>query len=178
MTARFRQGAGRLSLDYVRTLRRRGKPGAVEELPDPEALAAWITECSPIPVSTLPTPEQVAVAQDLREAVYGLLTGSDGAAGRRLVNAAAARPTPAPELDSAGGLRWRADDTVEATLSLVARDAVDLVSSPAIHRVRPCADPDCSALFLDSSRPGRRRWCSMDTCGNRAKKESLRARTG
>ncbi|MCL9761259.1 CGNR zinc finger domain-containing protein [Frankia sp. AiPa1] len=37
-----------------------------------------------------------------------------------------------------------------------------------------CAGPDCRALFLDGSRPGRRRWCSMNTCGNKAKKAALR----
>jgi predicted RNA-binding Zn ribbon-like protein len=59
---------------------------------------------------------------------------------------------------------------VEATLALVARDALDLVSSADLARVRPCSNPECQVLFLDSSRPGRRRWCSMGTCGNRAKK--------
>jgi len=43
-----------------------------------------------------------------------------------------------------------------------------------VTRVRDCANPHCGVLFLDSSRPGTRRWCSMDTCGNRAKKDTLR----
>jgi predicted RNA-binding Zn ribbon-like protein len=60
-------------------------------------------------------------------------------------------------------------------LSLLARDALDLVSSPALARVRRCADPTCGALFYDGSRPGHRRWCSMDVCGNRAKKQTLRS---
>jgi len=37
---------------------------------------------------------------------------------------------------------------------LIARDALDLVSSGAIGRVRHCADPTCRALFYDGSRPG------------------------
>ncbi|MCZ0991112.1 CGNR zinc finger domain-containing protein [Streptomyces diastatochromogenes] len=56
----------------------------------------------------------------------------------------------------------------------MARDALDLITSPALDRVRDCAGPTCGALFLDTSRPGTRRWCSMDTCGNRAKKQALR----
>jgi predicted RNA-binding Zn ribbon-like protein len=116
--------------------------------------------------------------------VYALLTAARGAAGagscpaaaRERVNRAASLPVPAPSLDAAGRVRWRADDPVSATLALVARDALDLASSAAIARVRECADPTCSALFLDGSRPGTRRWCSMDTCGNRAKKDALRAR--
>ena len=47
----------------------------------------------------------------------------------------------------------------------------------AIERVRECAGPECRALFLDTSRPGSRRWCSMDFCGNRVKKDAMRART-
>jgi predicted RNA-binding Zn ribbon-like protein len=37
------------------------------------------------------------------------------------------------------------------------------------ERVRGCANPDCILWFLDTSRPGTRRWCSMASCGNRDK---------
>ncbi|WP_131737743.1 CGNR zinc finger domain-containing protein [Actinomadura roseirufa] len=99
------------------------------------------------------------------------------AAARRTVNAAAALPVPAPRLDASGGLGWRAEDPAGAVLALVARDALDLVASAALGRVRTCAGSDCRALFVDDSRPGTRRWCSMNTCGNKAKKEALRERT-
>ncbi|GAA2297119.1 CGNR zinc finger domain-containing protein [Nonomuraea roseoviolacea subsp. roseoviolacea] len=36
-------------------------------------------------------------------------------------------------------------------------------------RVRPCAHPECILWFLDVSKNGSRRWCSMESCGNRAK---------
>jgi predicted RNA-binding Zn ribbon-like protein len=36
-------------------------------------------------------------------------------------------------------------------------------------RVRPCANPDCPFWFLDTTRSGTRRWCSMTACGNRLK---------
>ena len=51
----------------------------------------------------------------------------------------------------------------------VIQSAAELVTSPEISRVRQCAAPDCNWLFLDTSRGGRRRWCDMSTCGNRAK---------
>ena len=51
----------------------------------------------------------------------------------------------------------------------VIQSAADLVSSPDAARIRECDAPDCNWLFLDSSRGGRRRWCDMSTCGNRAK---------
>jgi predicted RNA-binding Zn ribbon-like protein len=88
----------------------------------------------------------------------------------------AAPPVPAPRMDPAGRLSWDAEDPVAATLSLLARDALDLVTSAAIERVHECADPKCGALFFDGSRPGTRRWCSMNTCGNKAKKHALRTR--
>lgn len=37
------------------------------------------------------------------------------------------------------------------------------------NRVRQCAHEDCVLYFIDSSKGGRRRWCSMETCGNKHK---------
>lgn len=189
---RFRQGAGRLCLDYLRTLRYRGTPAVLEELPDPAALAAWVRQCGPFGppgfrgVGAIAPPPAAAVteARAVREAVHALVTaarspegpGATAAADRDLLNRAAAHPVPTPRMSPAGDLEWTAADPVAATLSLVARDALDLATSPdLLARLRPCASPTCGALFLDHSRPGTRRWCSMDICGNRAKKATLRA---
>lgn len=180
---RFRAGSGRLCLDFVRTLRHRGTPDAVEELPDNTALLAWINQCGPVPAESAALGAATA-AQILREAVFTLVEAArpgrsehpDPRAvaidvARQLVNRAASAAVPVPVLGPDGQLRWRADDPVAATLSLVARDVLDLITSRALNRLRACANPDCGALFVDSSRPGMRRWCSMGTCGNRAKKE-------
>lgn len=181
-TPRFRQGAGRPCLDFVRTLRRRDTADAVEELPDAESLAAWIRQCAPCPAEAGDADAAlVGTAQELREAIHHLI-GSARAGrapdvrARERVNRAAAHAVPVPSLGPSGRLEWQADDPVRATLALVARDALDLLTSPALDRVRDCSGPTCGALFLDTSRPGNRRWCSMDTCGNRAKKEALRRR--
>jgi predicted RNA-binding Zn ribbon-like protein len=185
METRFRQGAGRLCLDFVRTLRLRGTPEAAEELPDGEALAAWIADFGPVTPKGGSTPGHVQVvqAQALREGIYELLAAArsgDGAgavqSARSRANRAAAEPVPQPRLDSAGQLRWTAAEPVTAVLALVARDALDLVTSPMLERVRDCANPDCGAIFLDASRPGTRRWCSMGTCGNQSKKAAFRTR--
>ena len=37
------------------------------------------------------------------------------------------------------------------------------------HRLKACADPECERFLLDRSRSIQARWCSMATCGNRAK---------
>lgn len=52
---------------------------------------------------------------------------------------------------------------------VVARDAVELLTSDELPRVRQCASETCAWLFLDTSRNRSRRWCDMRSCGNRAK---------
>lgn len=57
-----------------------------------------------------------------------------------------------------------------------AADALVQVELPRVHR---CANPRCSRVFFDASRNGKRRWCDMASCGNRAKaarhRQKLRA---
>lgn len=44
------------------------------------------------------------------------------------------------------------------------------------ERFRDCASPTCSGVFVDTSRPGRRRYCMPDLCGNRANVAAYRER--
>jgi predicted RNA-binding Zn ribbon-like protein len=175
MTDRFRSGAGRLCLDFVRTLRYRGTPSESEELPDAEAWGAWIDQLGPFDAPVRPA--SVDDARAAREAIHALLTeASVRPSVRQRLNRFAALPVPAPSLTTSGELRWQASDPSSAMVALLARDALDLVTSPEFARVRRCAGPACGALFLDTSRPGTRRWCSMEICGNQAKKSTYRAR--
>jgi predicted RNA-binding Zn ribbon-like protein len=65
------------------------------------------------------------------------------------------------------GLDWRADEPRRVRFA-VAADAVALLADPArIARLRRCPGRGCGWIFLDMS--GRRRWCSMATCGSREK---------
>ena len=65
---------------------------------------------------------------------------------------------------------WGAPGAIPEALSLLSVQA--LFTLPA-ERVRACGR--CGWMFLDSSRGGRRRWCSMSTCGNREKASRRRA---
>ena len=65
---------------------------------------------------------------------------------------------------------WAAPEApLEAPLWPVLRSAAELLTSEERQRVRECAGAACTWLFLDRSRNRSRRWCSMETCGNRAK---------
>ena len=176
MTDRFRSGAGRPCLDFIRTLRYRGTAEEREELPDAAAWGAWIDQLGPFSSPVRPSSTDVDDARAVREAIRALLTGQVPEPVRRRLNRYAAVPVPAPSLTPSGELRWQAADPASAMLALLVRDALDLATSAEFARVRRCAGPRCGALFLDTSRPGTRRWCSMEICGNHAKKSTYRAK--
>ncbi|MGW3146819.1 CGNR zinc finger domain-containing protein [Streptomyces sp. NPDC001177] len=170
---------GRPSLNFVATLGRRHST-PVERLSDTDALARWIEEAElvagdpPVPV----TARELAEARVLREAVDRVVRAA--MAGREpeaddvaRVNETAAGPDLAPQL---GPRRWTARHPARAALATVARDAVLLVGSPQLERVKECGNPECSLLFLDDSQARRRRWCSMERCGNLAKVHGYRSR--
>lgn len=58
----------------------------------------------------------------------------------------------------------------------VVESAADALIRAELDRVRRCADPRCRRVFLDATRNGRRRWCDMAACGNRAKAARHRER--
>jgi len=57
----------------------------------------------------------------------------------------------------------------EKLIWAIAYSAMQILTSPQLNRVKECDDPRCGWLFLDTSRNGTRRWCSMADCGNRNK---------
>jgi len=102
-----------------------------------------------------------------------------------LINRSASQPDLTPQLalgtiagDQLLNLRvtWTAEHAVDAALSTLARDAMALLARPQAQHVKECAHPDCSLLFLDDSQARRRRWCSMNRCGNLTKIANYRSR--
>ena len=72
------------------------------------------------------------------------------------------------------GLEWSVEETRRVRFA-VAADAVALLADPArMARLHRCPGRDCGWIFLDTS--GRRRWCSMQTCGSREKMRRMYAR--
>ncbi|WP_246267537.1 CGNR zinc finger domain-containing protein [Nonomuraea typhae] len=187
---RFRFDAGTLCLEFLLT-------GAVEPwelLHEPGDLTAWI------PRSRLGVQGPVEVgeaeflgAKRLRGAVLRLALDAARSPGNEekvvaaraagidestaapyaTLNEFAAAPPPIPVIGDDRSRGWAAPVTGSQFLSAVARDAIELFAGDRLDRVRMCGGERCWLLFLDVSRPGARRWCSMDRCGNRQK---LRAR--
>jgi predicted RNA-binding Zn ribbon-like protein len=176
----FHWKSGRLCLDFVATVGERWRR-SFERLRTPADLGRWLVEASLLAAPPRVRRGQLEDARVLREAIYRVakLAGAGRPDPRDVaeVNAWAARPPLAPQLgDDGRSLTWSADRPVTAALATIARDAVELLSGPLAARVRECAAPDCALLFVDTSRPGRRRWCSMAACGNRTKTAAYRRR--
>jgi predicted RNA-binding Zn ribbon-like protein len=83
-------------------------------------------------------------------------------------------------LQDAGGrfaLEWAGlGDSLESPLWPLIWSAAELLASEEYHRLRACAGPDCGWVYVDRSRNRMRRWCQMETCGNRAKASRRYAR--
>jgi len=60
--------------------------------------------------------------------------------------------------------------------AMIAYRMVEHVLPLPIDRLRICQGPNCSWLFIDRSKGGRRRWCDMAVCGNAAKSRRFYAR--
>ena len=67
-------------------------------------------------------------------------------------------------------------DPVDDVLARIAEPIVREIGAGRDDRIRICGDETCRWLFYDESRSGRRRWCDMATCGNRAKARRHRER--
>jgi predicted RNA-binding Zn ribbon-like protein len=177
----LRYGSGRVCLDLVRTVGERWRR-SFERLRSPVDLDRWLVGTGLITEPPSSRRRDLVRARELREAIYGLARAAmDGTRTRagdvEVVNASAARPDLAPQLRAGRLMRLGRSHPVDAALATVARDAVELFGGPLAAQVRECAAPDCSGIFLDTSRAGARRWCSMATgCGNKRKVAAYRAR--
>jgi predicted RNA-binding Zn ribbon-like protein len=154
-----------------------------ERLEHPRDLCDWFAE-GPMQLRGVRVDEGgLCAARDLRETIqrvaFALLARQPPPAHHvAVLNAFAAGPPLVRALDAeTQALVITGPVSVEAVLSELARDALDLVADPrARGRVRQCESPDCQLLFFDDSRPGRRRWCSAARCGDRARARAYRAR--
>jgi predicted RNA-binding Zn ribbon-like protein len=176
----FKFRGGSLPLDFAATLAARLRPEPRDLLAEPDDLARWFVAAGLAKEKPKVTAEVLQRARELREAIYRLAVARARKqpfpeADRALLNRRAAGATPAPHLDR-NGFSWTRANASEL-LSLIARAGVELFGSAFGDRIRRCEGEGCALLFVDTSRSGARRWCSMAGCGNKAKVASFRART-
>ncbi|MEM7777304.1 MAG: CGNR zinc finger domain-containing protein [Pseudomonadota bacterium] len=177
----FRFHSGRLCLDFVATVGDRHH-AKFERLRDTSDLAQWLIQAELTPETVSITDAQLQDSWALRETIYRLITAAMARRpaqrkGVHDLNDWAAYEPLIPQLTQIGKpQQWVSATPFRSSMSTIARDAVDLLTSDLITKIRECSAEDCSAIFVDVSRPGRRRWCSMATCGNRPKKERYRKR--
>lgn len=174
---RFHWKSGRLCLDFVATVGERWRR-SFERLLAPDDLARWMVESGLLVSPPKVSSSQLAAGRALREVINRLARPGviPEPADPDELNRWAARAPLAPQLTAQSELVWVADRPVEAIFATIARDAVDLLSGPLAARIRECGAPDCALLFVDTSRPGARRWCSTTACGNRVRTKAYRER--
>ena len=180
--ASFRFDAGAHCLDFAHS-GGEGPYAVFESLHRPSDLAEWFAGPPLGAVLTeAPTELDLVEAKALRQAIW--MVGHAAADGRpptredvATINRAARSVPPVPHLgDSGTSMAWAAPVTASQVLSFLARDMIELLSGPMAGRIRECASDNCPLVFVDTSRPGARRWCAMERCGNRHKQRARRTR--
>lgn len=163
-----------VALDLVDTLMTAVDP-SVDLIESAERRAQWWEiELTRLPES--PVPDPIATRR-LRTAIRDLF---DAHLEQRTprptsvedVNALAASVPTSPRLvypangDPDADTRWHTEQGGNPALAAIAREAIDLLATPdKRNRLRRCANPTCSMLFLAETT--RRQWCASNVCGNR-----------
>jgi len=171
---------GRPALDFVNTRRERWRR-RVETLVTPRDLGRWLAEARLTDGEPRVTRDLLADARELREAIDEVARCAvAGEPVRRGPIVAIDVWLPRPHLARGGdGMPFLAadGDPARRALGAIALDAATMLGSERERaRIRICASETCSARFYDRSPAGRRRWCSMQACGNVNKVRRHRAR--
>ena len=170
----FRFRGDHLALDLTATLAARLKDQPRELLERAVDLDRWLVSSGLAGGAPQASTQDVDTARELREAIYALLSGRPSVAARATLNAVAALRPARPQLSATGRLQMTG--TASEYLATIAGSAIELLGSADRDRIRQCEGDGCAIVFLDLSRSGRRRWCSMSGCGNRAKARTFRER--
>jgi predicted RNA-binding Zn ribbon-like protein len=177
-----------LAIDFANTVAHRGST-ADDSLHNLNDLSNWLITAKVLPETAIVAlPKLIAAANlddaqlfddaiTLRENIYRSLhavaTKSLPLSGDLIsLNDALAEAPQRINLAQVGsGLGWRIEINPSAAglLAPVLWSVADTIAGPDSARLRECANVQCLWLFLDDSKNGTRRWCSMQACGNRAK---------
>ena len=160
---------------------RHGEP--LERIPTPQRLLDWLGQNGLAVGSCSAT--QLELARQLRESVHAAATAAAlhdalPASAVHVINDRSSAGRAAAVLTPDGGRQWRLGTParVEDALSVVAADSIGILAGERDGRLALCASPTCRAAFFDTSQSRTRRWCDMNTCGNRQKKARFNASRG
>lgn len=189
--AEFDLDSGDLSLDFANSQEWRASDYPDEKLNDITDLVAWGEAAGILTPAQAGHLRRLAARQSQKAAAaYAWAIQIREAIYRIFSNLSAQKPVEPDDLNllnqalqqslshiklapASDGFNWEWADgpvTFEQILWPVVRAAADLLTSDHGDRVHQCEDDrGCSYLFIDQSRNRSRRWCSMESCGNRAK---------
>ncbi|WP_159941351.1 MULTISPECIES: ABATE domain-containing protein [unclassified Nocardiopsis] len=169
-----------LATSFTATLTER-RGDAVERIPTPQRLLDWLA-VNGLAVDSC-TPAQLGLARELRESIHAAATAAAlqdalPASAVHVINERSIQGRAAAVLTPGGERRWRLSSAsrVEDALSVIAADAVSIIAGERDGKLALCASPTCQAAFFDTSQSRTRRWCDMNTCGNRQKKARFNAK--
>lgn len=174
--------AGDPALELCNTRAGWGEPLPKEYLASYDHLLVWARAAGLVDIDLVETlrrdaeeaPEQAArvlcQVTAFREILYDYLTGNEDP---RVWDAVVSRVESATKaltlVRSTEGAHWAINPGVGLRYPLLAIAAAvgDLLTSGDVRDVSACPGRGCGWLFTNPT--GRRRWCSMAICGNRAK---------
>jgi predicted RNA-binding Zn ribbon-like protein len=175
--------AGHPALDFCNTRAGWGEPRPKEYLHTHAHLTVWAREHDLVSARAAAALRRrgerdpaagaavVARAVAFRDALRSVLLepgpGPDWVRVNREVQRAGAAAALAPAAAPGPPARWSVADGLDRPLLAVVWSAALLLTSPAARGVSACPGTGCGWIFVDPR--GRRRWCSMAWCGNRAK---------
>ncbi|MBF6060664.1 CGNR zinc finger domain-containing protein [Nocardia terpenica] len=175
----FRLGAV-LATSFTATLTER-RGNAVERIPTPQRLVDWLA-VNGLAVDSCTT-AQLDLARELRESIHAAATAAAigdplPAAAVGVINDRSVRGRAAAILTPEGTRHWRLGSAsgVDDALGVIAADAIAILSGERDGKLALCASPTCRAAFFDTSQSRTRKWCDMNTCGNRQKKARFNAK--
>ncbi|MHB1508332.1 MAG: CGNR zinc finger domain-containing protein [Acidimicrobiales bacterium] len=177
---------GHFVLDFVNTVDDRLDSRPTELLNHPSDLASWGVAAGLLPATPrlgAGAHEELTGTAALRGHLISLLDAAvDLRAPARgdlqaLSREAADAYNVAALAYEGGRLCWRWDGTELSTIRhRIATSTVDLLASQSAERIGRCPGPGCGWFFLDTTKRGNRRWCSMSDCGQESKSARRRSR--
>lgn len=192
----FRLIGGEPSLDFVNTAEWNGDELLVDLLSDYESLVRWAVQAGVVDARVArklrsrarldrdEADRALASARELRGILHDAFNAIARAHGRARISdafnssvtALGGRLSEALQHRRIGAERGRArfywsgmGDRLDCIEWPIIWNAAHVLASDSADSVRVCAGKDCGWVYVDRSRNGLRRWCSMETCGSREK---------